>query len=240
MANSLDRNDHRNRHTYAKIKDRIRKLLALSSSPHEAEAAAALAKAHELLLRHGLTMSEISTGESGIRELTVVIKASIDPWEEKLLKCILSATFTEALKTSGDNEEELIIIGREANIVTAKILYEYLHETIVRKCTTFSGSIEDLESFRIGMVDSLDRKFQDRNKGLRTAAISKEMIVALEHERSSENRRYIEEQYGKPDTSGTWYGVDPNSYGLGKAIGKKISINPQLFSKKGDLGGAAP
>ena len=215
----------------SKIKDRIRKLLALSKSPHEAEAASALAKAHELLSRYGLGKSDLSSDVSGIVELVVALEAHIKPWEEKLLGSILSATFTEALCVDENNKQKLIVIGREANVVTAKILYEYLHETVERKAEMFCESIEDLESFRMGMVNSIDKKFKDQQNDTHDAGKNRDLVVVLENERSEENLQYIRERYGNPDFSDNWHGVDPNSYRLGKAIGRKISINRQLFSK---------
>ena len=215
----------------SKIKDRICKLLALSKSPHEAEAASAMAKAHELLSKYGLGKPDLSSDVSGIIELAVAVEAHIKPWEEKLLGSILSATFTEALCVDENSKQKLIVIGREANVVTAKILYEYLHETVERKAKMFCESIEDLESFRMGMINSIDKKFQDQQNGIHDSDKKRDLVVVLENERSGENLQYIREHYGNPDFSENWHGVDPNSYRLGKSIGRKISISRQLFSK---------
>jgi hypothetical protein len=214
----------------ARIKERIRKLLALSESPYEAEAAAALAKAQALLSREGLALSDFVLDADGVVELAVAAGIGISPWEKKLLKCVLSATYTGALRAYRNKEEELIIIGREVNAVTAKILYEYLHETVRRKADTFRDSIDDLESFRIGMVDSIQKKFQDQEQASHASSVRRDIIVAMEQERLKENRDYIKEHYGTPNSSDEWYGVDPNSFGLGQGIGKKISINRQISS----------
>jgi len=217
-----------------KIQDRIKKLIALSSSPSESEAASALAKARELLSKHGLTSEDITAETSDIREISIEAAGKISPWEEKLLQCILSATYTEALRIYREDTEEMLIIGREANCVTAEILYEYLHETIYRKGKIFTESIDDLESFRIGMVDSIKRKFQKQKQELksRKARSSKKMLIILDKERRKENRQYINEHYGDVNESSTWYGLDENSYGLGKSIGSKISINRQISPEK--------
>ena len=215
----------------ARIKDRIRKLLALSESPYEAEAASALAKAQELLSHEGLSLSDFGVDASGVIELTVAAGPTISPWEKKLLRCILSATYTEALRAYGGREEELIIVGREANVVTAKVLYEYLHATVKRKADTFRDSIDDLESFRIGLVDSIRKKFRNQERAGGTSSARRDTIVAMERERSKENADYIEANYGSASSSDDWYGVDPNSYGLGQGIGKKIPINRQLATQ---------
>jgi len=216
----------------AKIKDRIRKLLALSQSPYEAEAASALAKAQALLCREGLALSDLGVDASGVVELRVAAGPTISPWEKKLLKCILSATYTEALRAYGGKEEELIIVGREANVVTAKILYEYLHATVERKADTFRDSIDDLESFRIGIVDSIRKRLRDQEQAMGTSSARQDNIVAMERERWKENVDYVKAHYGSAGCSDDWYGVDPNSYGLGQGIGKKIPTNRQMPSPK--------
>ena len=212
-----------------KAMDRIRKLLALSESPYDAEASLALEKAQVLLIKQGLTISDLLE-ESKVIELSISYGKHIQPWEERLLKCILSATFTEAIQVYDKNEQELIIIGREANVITAKILYEYLHETVKRKAEVFRDSIEDLESFRIGMVDSIRTKFKE--KAIQHLNKQSDSTNELKHVFLRETEEYIEEHYGTPENKNSWYGVDPNSYGLGKGIGKKISIDQQLSSEK--------
>ena len=54
------------------------------------------------------------------------------------------------------------------------------------------------------------------------------LVLATEKVSKRENMDYIKKIYGNPEISENWYGVDSNSYGLGKAIGKKISIEQQL------------
>ena len=95
----------------------------------------------------------------------------------------------------------------------------------------FCESIDDLESFSVGMVNSIDKKFQDQQNDNQDSDKKSDLVVVLENERSEESLQYIREHYGNPDFSESLHGVDPHSYRLGKAIGKKISINRQLFSK---------
>lgn len=56
-------------HELSKIIEKIRKLLALSKSSNQAEAAAALNKANELLLQYNLSMDQIKTTDSDPIEL---------------------------------------------------------------------------------------------------------------------------------------------------------------------------
>ena len=111
------------------IFDKIKKLLALSESPNEAEAASALSKVHVLLARHGLSISDIKTGSrSSIEEKCILEKKRLRNWESALLAAIMKASYTEAVHKSG--EGRVYIIGREINVSAAENLFSYLHQTI--------------------------------------------------------------------------------------------------------------
>lgn len=227
MTRKQDPNERR-----ARIKERVRKLLALAESPYDAEAASALAKAKALLSREGLGSLDFGACAPGIVESRVAAGPVVGPWERRLLRCVLQATYTEALRVRGGEEEELIIVGREANVVTAKLLYDYLHETVKRRGDAFRESMDDIESFRIGMVDSIRRKLQERDQVSAASSAGREITVAIERERSKENADYIKARYGSASPSDDWYGVDPNSYGLGQGIGRKIPINRHVASSE--------
>ena len=75
-----------------KIQEKIKKLLALSSSPNEAEAALAMEKAHELLKTYNLSLSQISINEeddAGIIEETYMESNRLHSWKLRLVKHIV-------------------------------------------------------------------------------------------------------------------------------------------------------
>ncbi len=214
-----------------KIKDRIIKLLALAESPNESEAASALAKAKMLLSRYELDISELSVEKSTlVNEISIEQENLLAPWEEKLLKCILRATHTEILKIYEDDKRTLKIIGRKSNIITADILFEYLKSAIEMRANVFKDSIDDTESFRLGLAESIKQKFEERAKQDIKLSNCNDLVSTVEKVSKKENMEYIKNIYGTPEASDNWYGVDSNSYGLGKAIGRKISIDPQISS----------
>jgi hypothetical protein len=94
-----------------KIRERIRKLLALSQSPYEAEAASALEKAQKLLTREDFTLSDPGVDESVLVELRIGAGPIDSPWEKKLLKGILSATCTEASLQRGRGKERPLLFA---------------------------------------------------------------------------------------------------------------------------------
>ncbi|WP_319416464.1 DUF2786 domain-containing protein [Marispirochaeta aestuarii] len=213
-----------------KLIERIKKLFALTESPNESESAAALDKAKELLAKHKLSIDEIKNETALVKEKLLEVVIDIKPWEEELLSCITNTTFTEILVLHIDGNKHLQLIGREANIITAKLLYEYLHDIIMKKGDLFHECIDDIESFRLGMIESIKYKLKQRLLYKKSVETMKYQIVVVQKGCKEENMSYINREYGKTNMRDNWYGIDENSYGLGKSIGSKISINSQLPS----------
>jgi hypothetical protein len=213
-----------------KLIERIKKLFALTESPNESESAAALDKAKELLAKHKLSIDEIKNETALVKEKLLEVVIDIKPWEEELLSCITNTTFTEILVLHIDSNKHLQLIGREANIITAKILYEYLHDIIMKKGNLFHECIDDIESFRLGMIESIKYKLKQRLLHKKSVENMEYQIVVVQKGCKEENMSYINREYGKTNMRDNWYGIDENSYGLGKSIGSKITLNSQLPS----------
>jgi len=114
-----------------KILDKVQKLLALAQSANEHEARNAMAKAHEFLLKHNLSLLELKTtwnyvhkqiGEVGRRNPIKSIISSI----------ICRFFFVEAVWTFGYDQHKdrsgqiLEIYGTPDNIAMAEYVYDYL------------------------------------------------------------------------------------------------------------------
>jgi len=211
-----------------KIKDRIRKLLALSESPNKAEAASALAKANLLLSQEGLSVGDLSSVASNVRNVLLRETDNLTPWEERLLKCITKATATDALKIYNGDKIHIRIIGREPNTISAINYYEYLQKTVEEKSELFNESIGDIESFRIGMVEGINQQIQQKKEVKSALSSSKDVIRNTAAEYKKDNDQYIASEYGNSNISDNWYTVEPNSFHLGKSIGRKISIYDQI------------
>ena len=68
----------------SQVLEKVKKLLALATSPSEAEAAAALAKASILLAKYGLSMAEVHQ-EQDVREDVLMEKKRLRAWESALV-----------------------------------------------------------------------------------------------------------------------------------------------------------
>jgi hypothetical protein len=131
--------------------DKIRKLLALSQSPNENEAARASEKVQELLAEYNLSMSDVAEKDAdGVDESIVVEKGAVTasyPWRRPLAQAVASMYFckyfyttsryTETIKNgvsklSRQASDTHHFVGALHNIAVAKMMFAYLNETIDR------------------------------------------------------------------------------------------------------------
>jgi len=122
------------------IKERIQKLLALSNSPNEHEAALALQKAQELLERYDLSMEEVfSFTVDNVHEYTAFSGKRIPAWITWLASVIAEVfgiqTYTHCQYRYTVNNKRLLqsdiqFVGFEADIMIAKHCFEYIRRGI--------------------------------------------------------------------------------------------------------------
>ncbi len=210
------------------IFEKIKKLIALSDSPNEAEAASALAKVHLLLAKHGLSMTDISSHDSKntVIERSILDKKRLRNWESALLSTIMNATYTEAVHKPG--EGKVYIIGRDINVNAAENLFQYLHETITRISRKYNPVVRHPDSFRYGMVVNINERLKKMNADETASEDEKQLVLSMEGKTRSENSGYLEETYGTVRKKRVNNRVDPESYGLGQKVGNKISLSRQI------------
>jgi hypothetical protein len=107
------------------VKKKIKKLLALSKSPVEAEAAAALRKAHQL-------MREYHLGESECRYAHNAVKATKRPseWRAILAMAVAPLYYCETYRS--ERSGLIMFYGDEFDAYMAGEMYRYLVKTIDR------------------------------------------------------------------------------------------------------------
>lgn len=117
--------------------DTIQRLLALSGSPNEHEAKLALAKAQELMLRHNLSMAEVTATEIGKQGWTEeeAWRGKRPSWEQDFVadvlqgyffvKCLWYKTRTGYRRT----ENTFQIFGSPDNVAVARHVFVYLSRT---------------------------------------------------------------------------------------------------------------
>ena len=116
-----------------RIVERIKKLLALSSSQNPHEAALAAAKAQELLFRHNLSMSMVEAAlEAGN---SAYVSDRFDSggwmhWRRRLLAAVARNNFCRGVSYQGTRD--VGIVGEPHNVTVVKHLYAFLVREVMR------------------------------------------------------------------------------------------------------------
>lgn len=114
--------------------DRIQKLLALSESPNQHEAALAFRRASDLLLKHNLTRADVRDGGGhgpvGVGLLEVTAPAQHRRWGAVLVVAIAEHCFCRALGTP----RGFVFIGTPENCAAAKAMFAWLCRQMAQFC----------------------------------------------------------------------------------------------------------
>ena len=238
----------------ADILEKIKKLMALGSSPSEAEAASALEKARVLLARYGLSMADVETHSPDVVEDVLLEKKRLRSWESHLIYVVSSTTFTQALHVERAGVGQVLLIGREVNTLAAAELFSYLHLVVLKLGRAYSDQVAHLESFRLGAVQRIGERLTDLNAGYtdslgpwasgkpattasayadpaehgETIPTDRALTVQMAKTADQENRSYIAEKYGKTKTKRAGRRVDAESFHKGRTAGNTVSLNRQL------------
>jgi hypothetical protein len=165
------------------IINRLKKLLALAgNNPSQAEAEAAMAKAQAVAIEHGIDLAML--GESQAENETEIIRDEMEfgqrlPTVNNYVSNILISFFNVKLITSGGRNigRKLIFIGKRDDIQTAKYIYTWLAETMVR-CWhnyyhTASGvALSHKQSYLLGFYNGLESKLELNRRTVESAKLT--------------------------------------------------------------------
>lgn len=145
--------------------DKVQKLLALAgNNPNENEAAAASAKAMELLAAYNLDMAIVGKTAKGSQRSDNKLKGGLYGWQRDLWKASCELNFCMYWSIKGlakGSTYEHRILGREENVIGARIMAEYLQQTIERitqdyaKARGYHCFERAMIAYREGMSDRL-------------------------------------------------------------------------------------
>ena len=206
------------------IKVKIKKLLALSTSPNMAEAEAAMQKANKLLLDYNLEMGDISDTHSEIIEDTYRTGSAERVHETNLIGAIGHYNFCEIIRYSGRDWKSgnfrntkhysLSFIGRPHNVAAAKVMCDYIFEVLdkgVAKEVKGEGRAT-VFSYKVGFCQSMTSKIYgliaERQKEAQATAnsttsqnpdVPKLECTALTiiENTKAENEKFIQEKFNK-------------------------------------------
>lgn len=226
-----------------KLLDRVRKLLALAESPNVHEAAAAAARAQEIITRHKLAglleaQQEAEANLSDGRDEPLEVARKIRKW-----KLVLAAGLAEAngcmayTVAAGRREQHLCVAGHPDDQVAVAALWEWLVKRLEwLSATEGAGQDRDWhESFRIGAADTIVDRLTEAQRA-QTVAVAEEtdaaatvpsegalvrLDAALEA-RAEAVSRYADEQLGLKKGRGITVRLD--ALDAGRAAGRDVEL----------------
>ena len=117
----------------AKILDRIKKLLALSTSSNVNEAATAAAAVQKLMMEHRLTEADVSDTQAGqMFELSMGAVGFDSRWKFVLVTTVARTFFCEAVGLRVGRRRKVRIVDLREDAVIAARVFRYLHSEIDR------------------------------------------------------------------------------------------------------------
>lgn len=183
--------------------DKLRKILALTTSPVEGEAAAAAAMLQKLLLSRNLTMADLEkkgASAPGVREETTDLGKAAFQWKLDLAEGIATHYYCHAII---NYDKTINFIGRPENIKALQMLYLWLVDQIKRISAnerrtwiaTNGQHIDPLRwqvNFGVGAVERLRLRLREL-----TQAEADSAGTALVVHHKTEISDYMEDKYGR-------------------------------------------
>jgi len=208
--------------------NKLKKLLALAgNNPSQQEAEAALAKAQSLAIENGIDLALIGSNE----QEDDIVQDEMEfggrlPTVNVYITNVLTQFFNVRIITSGgrNSGRKLIFVGKQSDINTAKYVYGWLSDTMVRcwhnyyknNDVALSHKQSYLFGFYNGLVNKLDvNKYRVEKEKLKTTEDkSKYAVATVNLEKKIQS--FIDDEFPNLRSSATKrISVDTNSYNRG-------------------------
>jgi hypothetical protein len=221
-----------------KILDRVKKLLSLSNSDNEFEAANAASRAHELLLKYNLSIADVGDGisedELKIEEELVHEGGRVARWRTYLVSGVAKAFGCAQLVSKGYRYTGLKIVGAKADIAVAKVTLSYLEmvvETLAKENARGMGH-GYVNSYKIGLVARLTARLHEQTAKTEREVVAEasEVGTAMVIRKKTDLRDFMS-QFTKKYNPGKST-INNAGYGAGVKDAENVGLNRQLGAKK--------
>ena len=216
------------------IARKVRGLLAKAkSTASEHEAASCAAKAHELLVRYNLCLSEVlDTEQAGSDRTAKDTPTGIyDRWIRVIWTEVTRAYFCEAMvhgrRTAGS---PITIIGAPHNIAVVMEMAPYLVKTVRRLARAYSDSSRYQRQFSMGAAMRLAKRLRElaNSREATDVPAGATTLPALYANEGRLNREFIAENfYVRPARPSREVSYTP-ALSAGYATAGNISLNSQI------------
>lgn len=218
-----------------KVIDKIKKLLALSKSPNQAEAESAMNFAQKLIEQYQISSSDLEMGDidSHIYNLQGT-RSKLAVWESLLFNILAENNFCsfyiekKYLGRSGPTqmrkyEKRMVLVGRQVNVTTCILMFEYLRDTAKFLGKSYPGA--DRTSFYSGFVAGITKQLETSRNSW--GVDEKEALVHTGERLKKENEEYIKNQ-GHTLTSTNVQVSTGSMYTEGYKKGLETSLSRQV------------
>jgi len=148
------------------IHKRLQKLLALSSSPNEAEASLAMEKASEIMQKYNIRSIDVDIDkkEAGVTSLSIDgLTKKFRPWEAELAAAISKSFDGKAVIHSANGQWQIIFVATTTEIVIISDLFKRLRRTVSVMASNYALSkkapvgvqVEMKVSYALGMTSTI-------------------------------------------------------------------------------------
>lgn len=227
-----------------KIAEKIQKLLALSESPNEAEAAQAANKAQELLTRHNLSISDLVDNDpQQVLEETIDEAQRISTWKSHLLYAVAIANYSLAFhRKMSHGITKTILLGRPVNTHLTRIQYDYLIQAIERLTKLSKGDRAFKNAFKLGAAMRIASRIRENMEHQKqvgiaasgdSAAVCAIVVRNLYEKLEAEIQAYAKQNLRIKHNQYTPSISSQSGYTAGQAAGDKVSLNKQINPNTG-------
>lgn len=175
-----------------KVFERIQKMLRLAQDggATESEAALAMEMAQDTMRKYNLTMAEMEAAgksqEGGDRAKNQVDGKAMYSYQQSLMKVVCDVNFCHVMvrmQTKGRRSMPIgyVIIGRQANVVSAVQMYNYLNSSIDRIVKPHLASYrETLSRWAVSFKEGVSSRLQERLRERHETALREQSVKARE------------------------------------------------------------
>lgn len=232
-----------------KMLERVRKLLALSTSSNENEAAIAAGKAQAILAEYNISMSEVGNIHQDDDDDIIIDKMDairMKPWRRPLAQSVAQMYFCTYFYVNYGPKDHHSFVGTEANTTVAKMMYIYLVNTIEKLAVDYAerdvpsikarGSYR--RSFRTACTQRLCWRIHERiqaaKRGEVTGETGRALVLASMYDKwKQKTEEHLHATIGKPRVSkSVLRPTDAAGIRAGHEAGAKIGLDQQVAPQK--------
>jgi hypothetical protein len=231
----------------ARVAEKIKKLLALGTSPNESEAAAAVAKAQELMFRYNLSIEDLVTQVASlVGERTTDINANLT-WTVRLALAVAESSLCryyviQARRVIGGRytaklDRKIVFVGRDHDTELAELILAWLMGELNRLSNEYSeflsGSLMEYtpaarkvarRSWLEGAATTVASRLVE---GFETRRTSSQGAMGLVVHRSADVDDFLKTKgLTRLKANATTRKTDWDAYSKGRSDGHEVDLRP--------------